>query len=76
MGQFPPPSFMVGMEELASIADTSGQIVNLRQAAAVIGDRPRHTGDGCSPENLPPPPATVMKDHLERMKAQGVEAID
>jgi hypothetical protein len=27
-----------------------GQVVDLRQVAAVIGGRPRHAGDGCSPE--------------------------
>jgi hypothetical protein len=50
-GQFPPPSFVAGMEELASIADTGvAKFVDLHQVAAVIGGRPRHAGDGCSPE--------------------------
>jgi hypothetical protein len=36
LGQFPPPSFVAGVEELASIPDARrGQLPGLRQAAAV-----------------------------------------
>jgi hypothetical protein len=47
VGQFPPPGFVAGMEELASIPDTSGvrQVVGAVCEGSVECPHPRKVGD-------------------------------